>query len=782
MPFAAACANCPLADPTDRVSGEWWSDGDWTGPTVMGIGINPGRVEVAEGHPFIGPSGAALKHALRAAGIRRAWLTNAYRCPGEPDALYARACHDELEAEIAQVRPQWVFALGNIALQRLLGRGRVGVMSGKETWSAKYETWVLPVPHPAAMLRNRGSEPAWLADIMRFGRLIRGELAPPPATPPVVAELVDTSDKLLRLQKLLAHEPVVAYDFEANTAPWWSKDFSAHSVAFSFTGNEGLVVPLAHPDTDPAWRRMIGTWLGEQHSAMTARHTLVHNGVYDDLVWYRLTGWLPRPWWDTMVGLQLLDENAPKGLKWAGRAYLGWPDWDIDARKQHPLQELFPYNAYDAAALPQLWARQQELLGEDPWLSRYAETVEMPKLRALERMLVRGIYVDRSAAARLLEQAWRERQAADRSVPVANPASHPQVARWLYQILGLPVLVNGKNHPSTSESVVNRLAQTHPEARLILACRRPRKKISTYFRPIGRATKTSFDGRFHPEMRTTSVETGRLSGFFHTIPRDTSVRPIFSAPPGRVLLSADYRQVEARLCAWMAVGEPDSWGGVPHNSMLWAFHERQDIYRLFASLALHKHPKQITKEDRQVFGKVPVLAQLYDISWQGLKEYAWRAGEIDWPDHTARRLYDLFRRIFPEFPVWHRFEAMKLRSRGEARSPIGRVRRLPDAVYGSQEAIRSGINARPQSLASDLTQASMILLDRVGAHIVGNIHDALLIEAPENLAAGQAEVIARVMTRDALDYLQPLGLRLPDGLIEVELSQGPWGLGEPVAA
>jgi DNA polymerase I-like protein with 3'-5' exonuclease and polymerase domains len=122
-----------------------------------------------------------------------------------------------------------------------------------------------------------------------------------------------------------------------------------------------------------------------------------------------------------------------------------------------------------------------------------------------------------------------------------------------------------------------------------------------------------------------------------------------------------------------------------------------------------------------------------------------------------------------------------LRNSGVARSPIGRLRRLPGAMAGNQDEIRSGVNMPPQSLASDITQTAMILLDKAGARVVGNIHDALLIEAPEATHITQAREIKKVMTVDALEHLRELGLRLPEGLIEVEVTAGPWGLGKEIA-
>jgi uracil-DNA glycosylase family 4 len=775
------CRLCPLGGTVQHtcVWGEWWvDDPDWQGPVAMVIGINPGYQEDQQDRPFVGPSGGLLKEALRQAGVRKAYLTNTFKCLAEPDMEYARACRDYLEEELRDVRPAFILALGNIPTQRLLGKGTVGQVAGKEIWSAKYACWVLPAFHPAAILRNRGREPAWRADILRYGRLVRGELVPPPNTPPVRVDLVSTGHGLEALDRQLRSEPSFSYDFETTVGNWWDTRFQAYTIAFSFSGLDGVVVPIAHPDVDARWAAGVVKWMQHVTPLMRAGDTTrtAHNGMFDDLVWFRVTGQLARPTFDTMLALQLLDENAPKSLKWAGRAHLGWPDWDIDARKYHPLEDLYPYNGYDAAATFLLQELLQDRLREDGILWRYFQALEMPKLRALERLVARGIHVNRQRAAELFLQAIRERNAADARVPVENPASHPQVARWLYEDLKLPVIKTGKKHPSTDEATVKTLGLAYPDARLILACRRPRKKISTYFRPANRYTKHSFDGRFHPEMRTTSVETGRLASFFHTIPRDTSVRPIFSAPPGYILVQADYRQIEARLCAWMAAGRPETWEGVDPRCMLWAFHTGLDIYSDFAGIALHKPITAVTKQERQEMGKVPVLAQLYGMAPEGLRAYAWNVFEILWSEQQATALWRLFRQRYPEFPAWHQFVTARLERRGYTQTPLGRIRRLPDALNGQRDAIRSGINAEPQSLASDITVAAMIGLDRAGLHIVGMIHDALLFQVR---VAEAREVLPRIRRGmlQAPVALRAMGLWLPDGLIEVEVSAGPWGLG-----
>jgi uracil-DNA glycosylase family 4 len=755
----------------------------------MVLGMNPGGREDAEGRPFVGPSGALLKEALTQAGVKRAYLTNAAKCfTPDLDMSHARACAPYLEEEIERVKPVFILALGNVAVQRLLGKGTVGQVSGKEIWSAKYQAWVLPAYHPAAILRDRGRENAWRADIHRFGRLVRGDLAPPPNTPPVRVDLVSTGAGLAGLDRILRSEPSFSYDFETNVVPggWWHRDFRAYSIAFSFTGEEAYCLPIDHPECPDDWTAMVSRWMTERATPIMrgegdGRRTrrTVHNGMFDDLVWFRLTGRLSRPTADTMLMLQLLDENAPKSLKWAGRAHLGWPDWDIDARKLHPIMDLYPYNGYDAAATVLLRDILLDRMTEEPVLLRYFSRLEMRKLRALEKLVARGIYVDRQRVARFFRQARRDQRNADALIPVDNPASNLQIARWLYTENSLPIIKVGKVHPSTDEATIKTLAQQFPEARRVLDARRPRKKISTYFRPINRMTRNSFDGRLHPDMRTTSVETGRLAGFFHTTPRDTSVRPIYTAPHGMVLVQADYRQIEARICAWMAAGRPENWDGMPNDTMLGMFFGGHDIYVDFAARALRKRPADVTKDERQIMGKVPVLAQLYGISPEGLREYAWKAFEINWTEGQARALWSLFRQRYPEFPAWHRLSEAKLIRRGYVSTPIGRTRRLPSATSGQKDAIRAGINAEPQSLASDITQQAMIMLDSMGARIVGTIHDALLVEVQLSRAREACERIRQTMLA-APAQLKALGLWLPDGLIDVEITAGPWGVGRVI--
>lgn len=593
------------------------------------------------------------------------------------------------------------------------------------------------------------------------------------------------------LGKQLKKSAGFAYDFETSMTPWWAKNWKAYSVAFSWDGKNAFVVPLRYMPSLllEHFKDVMRPIMADPNVPKTA-----HNQLFDSLCWFRLTGTQPYTTFDTMVAAHILDENRRKGLKWLGRALLGWPQWDIDATVEHPFAELAEYNGYDAAATLLLRQRLLADLQAQPRLLKYLQTVEMPKLRALERVIINGIYVDEETLDERIETCRNAQKAAASALPLEKPGSTQQVAKWLYQSLQLPVLrTTPAGAPSTDEETLQRLMQRHklPELATLLEYRKQTKNLTTYLAPLKQRLEDSWDGREHPEYRSTSVETGRLASSFHTTPRESFIRSIYSAPAGLSLIQADYSQIEARIAAWIAAGKPaTSTAAAAGSTMLSAWLTSRDVYRETAAEILSKPLDRITKDERQIYGKVVTLALLYNMTAKGLQEYLWREAQIDWTRAQAQRAYDGYYRRWPEFKLWHQREAKIIQARGYSVSPIGRMRRLPAAQQedtGRQaysqilEAINQGINQPVQSIASDLTQVSMIILDqRYGAHIVGNVHDALLFELPTAGLATSIPTIRRVMEQAPLT-LRPLGLQLPDGLTRVEISVGQWGLGKEVS-
>ena len=327
----------------------------------MILGQSPGFEEDRNGHPFIGPSGRLLAEALEEAGLDSFYITNTIKC--NPQAIkvgkgHIKACSSYLDEEIAQEQPTHILALGNEAVQRLLGRGRVTEIAGKEIWSEKYNCTVVATWHPAFILRGMGRLGAWKADIYRFVRLVKGEML---EKPPVNVRLVgrDLSfndfrsmfiDRAKRLERF-------AFDFETSVfkdekkvqingktfkvkipASWWNKNWLAYTCAFSWTIDEAFVIPIDHAESTMSTRAH--SFFKEIYPYVSGPQTnaIGHNAaLFDANVWWRLAGYPIFVKRDTMLEAQLNAENRPKRLKWLGGALLGWPDWDIDASKPHPL-------------------------------------------------------------------------------------------------------------------------------------------------------------------------------------------------------------------------------------------------------------------------------------------------------------------------------------------------------------------------------------------------------------------------------------------------------------
>jgi uracil-DNA glycosylase family 4 len=777
----------------------------------MVLGGSTSYLDDRTGEPFVGPPGELLGDVLAKAGIRCYYKTNVCKCytgkSGDPPKSAVKACGMYLDEELAKVNPKFILAFGNTAIQRVLGHGKITEIAGKETPSEKYHATIFPALHPAAVLWAQGKRPSWERDIKRLGLMMRGQLL---EKPPTKVEIVDSATVFTQVAEEILDtardgDPV-SYDFEWTYGlDWWHKDLEIYTVAFGFSEKRAVCVPLQHPESQFAKHIQ---WFFKRIRPVLEQHEdfrcplIVHNSVVDDLAVYRLSGYMPRPNYDTMVIKHLLDENSLKGLKYLGRVELGWPDWGVDTKdlKKMPLTEVGYYNGCDAAATVGVWGKLWPEIVNKPKLQRYYEHLVRPYTHALEDMVARGVYINLDTVAERRAIAVRRAAEAKVHIPVDNPGSTQQIAKWFYGEeefdangiptgrrvggMGLPILKTTKTGaPSTDEETINALVlRGAEEAKAVVDWRRPTKQTNTYFDPDRERMENSYDGRAHFEYRIGGPETGRLASPFHTHPRDPFVRNVVDAPPGWVLLCADSKQIEARLAAWTAVGRPRSWGNVPPGSMLQAFRDGRDVYKEMAARALNKRVADIDKKERQEMGKVPTLACIYKISPTGLQTYAWTEYELIWSLKEATRLHRIFYELWPELPRWHRAEEAVLKHRGWNESVLGRRRRLPDAMGDGKtagEAIRSGINMPVQSLASDIVQAAHILLSRKMDPTLwfsfGTVHDSLEFLVREHYAEKLKKAIVWAMNDGAVKYLRPLGLQLPEGLLGCDIEEGPWG-------
>src|SRR3990167_1464161 len=429
------------------------------------------------------------------------------------------------------------------------------------------------------------------------------------------------------------------------------------------------------------------------------------------------------------------------------------------------------------------------VLFRSPRVDAYYRHQVQPMIRSLERMVARGEHINVPRLLDRIKDTRRELKAAKARIPVLNPGSTKQLVQWLYEDEGLPIIKRTKGGaPSTDEETVNRLALRYPPVRAVLNYRRPKKNLGTYLLPRVRDLLVSFDGLHHQEVRPTGTKSGRISGAFHTTPRDWKIRSIYDAPPGWVRGGGDYAQIETRLCAWAAAGKPTTLKGA--IGMLAAFRDHRDVYVETAAEILGKPEHEVTtdkadpKNERQIMGKVPTLAKEYRISAKGFQEYAWAEHQLELSRGQAAMICKKWDQKWPEFQRWHRLVEAMVRERGWVMSDVGRVRHLPAAKgrgYEAEEAIRQAINSPIQDDAFEITARAHILLDKEldpdKAYVTSNVHDAVYLRMREDDVDEIMQLVTEVMLYAPIS-LRDLGFYIPSDLVEVETGIGAWGIEE----
>jgi uracil-DNA glycosylase family 4 len=167
------CRLCPL-HPNRRQAvlgvGDPWSP-------MLFVGEGPGAQEDIEGQPFVGAAGQLLTKALWMVGIdrRRVYIANVVKCrPSEnrtPRPSEMSACFPYLRRQIEILRPALLVPMGNPAMSMILGR--TGIQQWRGQWFQKNGVWVVPIYHPAYVLRNPEAFPLLLNDLRQIAEVAR---------------------------------------------------------------------------------------------------------------------------------------------------------------------------------------------------------------------------------------------------------------------------------------------------------------------------------------------------------------------------------------------------------------------------------------------------------------------------------------------------------------------------------------------------------------------------------------------------------------------------------
>jgi DNA polymerase-1 len=303
-------------------------------------------------------------------------------------------------------------------------------------------------------------------------------------------------------------------------------------------------------------------------------------------------------------------------------------------------------------------------------------------------------------------------------------SSPAQVAKLLRE--------RGHDVTSVDESVLRRLADAGEAlAPLVLRYRDASKRAGTYgiewLRHVHRTT-----GRIHPDYRQLGAGSGRMScdgPNLQNIPRDPAYRACFRPSPGRVLIKADYAQIELRLAAEIA----------NDGRMVAAFQRGDDLHELTARRVLGKD--HVTKSDRQA-AKALNFGLLYGMGAQTLRQHAAQNYGVRLSQDEAEDARNRFFDTYPGLRAWHHRAG---NGRPETRTILGR-RRLGVERYTEK------LNSPVQGSGADGLKAALALLwetreQAPGAVPVLCVHDEIVIETAAATAEGTRAWLVDGMTR-----------------------------------
>ncbi|MCQ2446401.1 MAG: DNA polymerase, partial [Clostridia bacterium] len=322
--------------------------------------------------------------------------------------------------------------------------------------------------------------------------------------------------------------------------------------------------------------------------------------------------------------------------------------------------------------------------------------------------------------------------------------STEQLGAILVENLGLPVIKKTKSGYSTDADVLNKLKEKNEIIGLIMEYRSLTKLKSTYADGLPKGISPR-DGRVHSTFYQTGAITGRISSSepnLQNIPVRTplgrELRKMFTAAPGKLLVDADYSQIELRLLAHISGDE----------NLINAFQNGEDIHTLTASQVFGVPPMGVTSEMRSR-AKAVNFGIIYGISDFALAE------DIGVSRREAKEYIEKYLDTYPGVRQYMKEIVEKAREDGYVETLFGRRRYIPDIKAKNfnlrSAAERIALNAPIQGTAADVIKLAMVKLhERLehefpGAKLILQIHDELIVETPEEMAEEVKKAVVDVM-------------------------------------
>ena len=464
---------------------------------------------------------------------------------------------------------------------------------------------------------------------------------------------------------------------------------------------------------------------------------------------------------DGLDTLTLCDGKACYALSWSqlGDGYNAFLRLLFSARVRKARQVIASGRGIEQLQ-QSIWALQpvlHEKMAAQAMLPLYTD-VELPLCPVLARMEQAGFLVDRKALYDFGESLTSSIEQLQQSIWALagepfNIQSPKQLGNVLFERLMLPAGKKTKTGWSTNAAVLDKLRGKHPIVEQILDYRTLTKLKSTY--ADGLLKEISADGRIHTNFQMTVTATGRLSSTepnLQNIPvrreLGAQIRRMFVASPGKVLVDADYSQIELRLLAHIANDE----------TMIAAFRSGEDIHAVTASQVFGVPLAEVTPLQRS-HAKAVNFGIVYGISAFSL------AQDIGVFQSEAKAYMDSYFAKYHGVREYMTRVVEQAKADGYVTTLFGRRRDLPE-LKSSNFNLRSfgervALNMPIQGTAADIIKAAMVRVDarmraeHLQARLLLQVHDELIVECP----AEEAETVRAILTEEmehVVDYRVPL--------------------------
>jgi DNA polymerase-1 len=600
---------------------------------------------------------------------------------------------------------------------------------------------------------------------------------PPPPAPRAEYETIASIDALERWLADIERADLVSLDVETSGADPMTSEIVG--IALATDAGRAAYIPIEHnyagapeqlarsdvlarlaPWLADANRRKLGHDLKFAEHAL-ANHALELHGVAHD----------------TLLESYVLESHKPHDLAGLALRHLDVATIGYDAVtgkganrisfEQVPLDVATGYAAEQSDIALRLHRHLFPRIERDEKLAYIYESIELPVRAVLFRMERHGVLVDRELLAAQSRELGARAQALEAEAhrlagAPFNLGSPKQLCEVLFERMKLPVRKKtATGQPSTDEEVLEALAADYPLPKVLLEYRALSKLKSTYTDKLP-AMINAKTGRVHTTFSQATAVTGRLASLepnVQNIPVRTAegrrIREAFVAAPGHTIVSADYSQIELRIMAHLS----------EDPALLAAFHGDADIHRVTAAEIFSVAPEDVSADQRRYI-KAVNFGLIYGMSAFGL------ATQLNIERVAAQQFIDRYFTRYPGVAEYMQRTRELARDQGYVETVFGRRLFLPDirAASGPRRAAaeRAAINAPMQGTAADLVKLAMIAVqawldrERLRTRLILQVHDELVLEAPEDEVARVVRELPGLMTSVAT-------LRVP---LKVDVGQG----------